>query len=488
MKNKKGKFYTNPRQLISKNFITLKNFLKLLLILITVGASGCLTVADNAVIFKNHLLTEKEMHELSGHYTGKTSNGTIWFLSISDSTKTWASPSALSQTGQKVAGKLAVPLDAIGFTLQFGTQVRSDRYHGIAFLSKIPGAQRILASAPRQNLMGLDDYGDIKLAIINKENKNDHFIFTLERTPAGLNMGYFGVEGVFSSIRTVAVPSVLENISDMIESPEYKSIPLKNTSLLEAMSARWILSQGEFNRTNKSAAQAQAQKPKKPAISPPVSTKPAKLPIEKLGNPHGWYEIGNWGIAQVIVTKEIPHTGYDFISVVHTTADPRIVRPNQKLNKGTWRTFVDNWVWNEYLLRVSQACGKQTYGPLRQSYLEPVLNKSGIQRKGLYRFKSSNNERFCRVGSYNARTCKFISCDKWSDHPDYRDQSPSFLVRDLNQAKKIFASMEHWTYDKHGVGSVSKGSSRQRGNSGYNASEDARQSSYDAAVDLWLDN
>ena len=467
-------------------FTALRKNYRFLLIVSTLLLSGCLAVSDKAVVFNDHSLSNAEMLALAGSYVSVVDFKRVTLLKIEGSLQSWTPQAEPAITNDGAPSKPPESYQVIRFDFKTGDYESVQHSTGVAALSRIPGTQLLLATVPTQSFATRDFRTETWKPLLGVEGHNQsNIFFTLEQTSTGLNVGFFESKGIAATPKPLASETVLNRLSDFMEKPVFSRFTgLEKNNSAALFTAALILNRGFAAERHRATAQNKVQETKKQTTSPSVSARP----ITKLVNPHGWYEVSNSGIDQVIVTKKRPHLGYDFVSVVHTAADPRVARRNQKATKGTWQSSLGSWVWNGYAAAVSKACGRETYGPTRADYLEPVFNKSGIQRKGIYRFKSSSKERYCRVGNFSARTCKLVSCAKWSDHPDYRNQSPTFLVRDLNQARKIFARMEHWTYDKHGAGSVSKGSSRQSGNSGYSASEDARQSSYDAAVDLWLDN
>ncbi|MDO6822883.1 hypothetical protein [Marinobacter sp. 1_MG-2023] len=466
----------------------LKKRFQLFLIASFLLLSGCLTVSDNAVVFRDHLLSEHELRELSGVYLRIEDKDYVWYLSISDSLGSWSPPFTPAHPGEAGSTEPAKALPAVKFSFQTGNQKTVTHYSGVAVLSWVPGTERVLATVPAKSLAKRDDRtGKLKPYLHGNENVERNLFFTLEPAPGGLTVGAFTSKGLVPE-RVVSSPEVLSDISNMMKQPEFVAINLKDGTFQDNFKAQSILAVGYDRQQKELASLSQDRVANQAATPPQVATTPVRKPIVKLDNPHGWYEVSSSGIAQITVTRHKPSLGYDFVSIVHTSADPRLARRNQKANKGTWHNSLGNWVSNDYMQAVSDACGRETYGATRAHYLEPVFEKGGVQRRGIYRFKNSSNQRFCRIGNFNGRTCAFISCAKWSDHPDYKHSAGAYLVRDLAEAKKLFENMESWSYNKHGVGSVPKTSSQQSGNGGYSASEDARQSTYDAAIDLWLDN
>lgn len=464
---------------------TLTKNCQLLLVASTLLLSGCLAVSDKAVVFSDHVLSTKEMLSLTGSYVSVVDFKSVTLLKIEDSLQSWTPKAGPTHSSDSASSESPETFQVIEFDFKIGDYESVQHFTGVAALSRIPDTQLLLATVPTQSFAKRDFPTETWKSYPGVEGHNQsNLFFTLELTSTGLNVGFFESKGI-ATPKPLASKRVLNRLSDLMEKPVFSRFTgLEKNNSADLFTAALILNRGFAAEKNKVTAQNKVEV----TTERKTSSSGSASSITKLGNPHGWYEVSNMGIIQVVVTKKHAYSGYDFVSFVHTSADPMFARRNQKVNKGTWQSSLGNWVWNDYFADVSKACGRETYGPTRANYLEPVLKESGIQRKGIYRFKAPGEKRFCKIGNFNASTCALVSCAKWSDHPDYRNQSPAFLVRDLNQARKLFASMEHWTYDKHGAGSVPKGSSRQGGNSGYSASEDARQSAYDAAVDLWLDN
>ncbi|MEM1261953.1 MAG: hypothetical protein AAGH76_06135 [Pseudomonadota bacterium] len=204
----------------------------------------------------------------------------------------------------------------------------------------------------------------------------------------------------------------------------------------------------------------------------------------KLTSVHGLYSIQPSG---VFLLKRIgSHSGSEQLQLVVVQAsDVSRFGPGQVLATGSWIPE------SQRLNRADRHFGSHCSFPQTSKLVAPVVDEAGRIVRDLYQLTVNppdwpQEPRRCMVGEYHPTSCRLIQCHKWEDHPDYAVTTPTYLTSDLVRAKRLFARMEQWTQDRHGIGVVQR-EERDRNSSltrDY-AGEASKRAVEDYLIDLW---